>query len=69
MADQRRVTIGFEGGQVLALKLAQEQLDELRGALGGKGWHELQDADGAVVLDLDEVVYVRTDSDEHRVGF
>jgi hypothetical protein len=65
----RRVTIGFEGGQVLAVRCAGEQIDELRGKLAGGGWYELTAEDGVVTLDLSDVVYVRTETDEQRVGF
>ena len=67
----RRTAVGFEGGQVLGLRMPEDQLTTLRDALrgGGKGWHEVAAADGAVLIDLDEVVYLRVESDEHRVGF
>jgi hypothetical protein len=68
----RRAAIGFEGGQVLSLRISEEHLAELRQALaqgGDGGWREVEAADGAVVLDLDQVVYLRVESDEHRVGF
>ena len=43
----------------------------LRGALqeGRDRWHEIEGPDGAVLLDLGQVVYLRVESDEHRVGF
>lgn len=71
MAEPRpdRISIGFQGGQVLAVRVAPERADELRQALAGGGWHELAAEDGPVLLDLSQVVYVRADSDEHRVGF
>jgi len=68
----RRAAIGFQGGQVLALRIAEDHLTELRKALAegpNGGWREVEAADGAVVLDLDQVVYLRVESDEHRVGF
>jgi len=66
-----RVSIGFDGGQVLATKLEQQAVDALRKALqkDADGWHELAGEDGTVLLDLDEVVYLRTELDEPRVGF
>ena len=33
------------------------------------GWHEIDSEEGPVRLDLAQVVYVRSDSDELRVGF
>jgi len=67
----RRSSVGFQGGQVLSLRLPQEALDALRGALqeGRARWHEVDATDGAVVLDLGQVVYLRTESDDQRVGF
>jgi hypothetical protein len=68
----RRAAIGFQGGQVLSLRISEENLAELRQALAdgnGGGWSEVEAADGAVVLDLAQVVYLRVESDEHRVGF
>ena len=70
MAD-RRAAIGFQGGQVLSLRLADEKLHTLQQVLreGRERWHEVEAADGAVLVDLGQVVYLRVESDEHRVGF
>jgi hypothetical protein len=67
----RRTAIGFQGGQVLSLRIPEEDLTALREALTGSGdrWREVESADGAVLVDLQQVVYVRVESDEHRVGF
>jgi hypothetical protein len=67
----RRAAIGFQGGQVLSLRLDDERLRELRQVLaeGDGGWREVEATDGAVLLDLAQVVYLRVDSDEHRIGF
>jgi len=71
MDDERpqRVSIGFFGGQVLSARVAPAELSRLRDALGGEGWHELTAEDGTVALDLEKVVYVLVDHEEHRVGF
>jgi hypothetical protein len=69
MAGSRRVSVGFQGGQVLALRVSDDQLEALHKALGGGGWHELQTEDGPVRLDLAQVVYVRSEEDDARVGF
>ena len=69
MASLRQVSIGFHGGQVLALRVSEEQLQALQGALGGGGWHELQTEDGPVRLDLGQVVYLTSESEEPKVGF
>jgi hypothetical protein len=65
----RRVSVGFQGGQVLALRISDEQLKALHKALGSSGWHELETEDGPVRLDLAQVVYVRVEGDDSRVGF
>jgi hypothetical protein len=65
----RHIGIGFQGGQVLALRVTDEQLAVLKEALGRSGWHEVDSDEGPVRLDLSQVVYVRSESDELRVGF
>ena len=65
----RRVTVGFQGGQVLALRLTDEALKAFNVALGSVGWHELDSEDGPVRVDLAQIVYVGAESDELRVGF
>ena len=65
----QKVSIGFDGGQVLSARVAPDELSKLRTALGTNGWHELTAEDGTVALDLDSVVYVLVDHEEHRVGF
>ena len=65
----RRISIGFQGGQVLGLRVSDEQLAELKQQLAAGGWHELDSEEGPVRLDLAQVVYVRAESDELRVGF
>jgi hypothetical protein len=65
-----RASIGFAGGQVLAVRVPADALDGLSTALAAeRGWHELELEDGSVRLDLAQVAYVRVDSDEPRVGF
>jgi urease accessory protein UreE len=67
----RKIAIGFQGGQVLALRLPEGELTKLNGVLreGKERWHEVEAADGAVLVDVGQVVYLRVESDEHRVGF
>jgi hypothetical protein len=69
MAAARHISIGFQGGQVLVLRVGDEELKSLNRALGAEGWHELQSEEGPVRLDLAQVVYVRAESEELRVGF
>jgi hypothetical protein len=67
----RKAAVGFAGGQVLALRLSESQLTDLRATLkeGRERWSEVEAADGAVLVDVGQVVYLRVESDEHRVGF
>jgi hypothetical protein len=75
MADEeerpKRVDVGFSGGQVLSLRMS----DEAYGALtqevrsGSQGWHELEADDSNVSVNLGQVVYVRLDTEQQRVGF
>jgi hypothetical protein len=68
-AGTRRVTLGFHGGQVLALRVTDDQLKALNKALGGEGWHEIESDEGLVRVDLGRVVYVSAEGDDLRVGF
>jgi hypothetical protein len=68
----RRAAVGFKSGaQVLSLRLTDAALDSLRTALQQtrEGWVEVEATDGAVLVDLAEVAYLRVESGEHRVGF
>jgi hypothetical protein len=67
----RRTALGFQGGQVLSLRLSEEVLSSLRDTLkeGRERWMEVEAADGAVLVDIGQLVYLRVESDEHRVGF
>jgi hypothetical protein len=68
-SSSHRASIGFQGGQVLALRVSDEQLKALNRALGDGGWHEIDSEEGPVRVDLGQVVYVSAESDELRVGF
>jgi hypothetical protein len=68
----RRAALGFNGsGQVLSLRVGDDQLAALRKALqdGKDRWYEVEATDGAVLVDLGQVSYLRVESGEHRVGF
>jgi hypothetical protein len=65
-----RVEIGFSGGQVVAVRISDEKLKDLRKALDrADGWSDIETEDGTVALDLREVVFVRGAPGEHRIGF
>jgi len=70
MADADVVEVGFSGGQVIVIRLAAAKLKELRKALEKpQGWTDVETATGIVSLDLEQVVFVRTDAPEQTVGF
>jgi hypothetical protein len=72
MAEGRRADVGFQGGQVLSVRVSQEAYDGLHKALGderSQRWHELQTQDSDIAIDLSQVVYVRVETEEQRVGF
>jgi hypothetical protein len=68
----RRIDIGFKGGQVLPCRVKQEAWDGLRKALSDSSserWYELETQDSQVSIDLAQVVYVRLDTEDQKVGF
>ncbi len=76
MADSddtpRRVDVGFAGGQELSVRLRKQAYESLIKALeDGKAerWHDLKTEDSDIAVDLAQVVYVRLDTEQHRVGF
>jgi hypothetical protein len=72
MADKpRRVALGFHAGGALSLRLAEDRLKELQQLLtsGTEGFREIQAEDGAVLVNLGQVIYLRVESDEQRIGF
>ena len=71
MSDKRaKVDVGFVGGQVLALRLDKAVFDDLRKAVeGDRRFYDLDAGDSDVTLDLSQVVYLRVETEDHRVGF
>ncbi len=65
----RRISVGFQGGQVLALRITEKELERLNAALGEGGWHEVESEDGPVRVYLGQIVYISAESAEPRVGF
>ena len=68
----RRIDIGFQGGLVLSVRVIKDALDAFRKALSDSGsdrWFELKTQDSDVHIDLSQVVYVRLDTEDARVGF
>jgi hypothetical protein len=69
MADAQKVEIGFEGGQVIAVRLGAEELKELRKQVEKGGWRDVKTEDGELALYLGKVSFIRIDSGATRVGF
>lgn len=77
MADLKRISIGFGGGQVTALRLSEDQLDGLRKALASTdklsseaaSWYELEAEDGSVSLDLRQIAFVKVEGGAATIGF
>ena len=67
----KRVALGFHAGGALALRMAPDKLDELRRLLsaGETGFREIEASDGPVLVNLGQVIYLRIESDEQRIGF
>lgn len=65
-----RVEIGFSGGQVVAVRMSDEKVQDLRKKLDrADGWTDIETEDGTIALDLRQVVFVRGAPGEHRIGF
>jgi hypothetical protein len=65
----QRISIGFQASPPIALRVSDEELAKLEGALGGDGWHLVEGEDGTLRMNLATVLWVRVDHEEHRVGF
>lgn len=67
-----RTDIGFQGGQVLSLRTADDAYRKLVDALADDGaarWHTLELDDEQMQLDLSQIVYVRRETGNRAVGF
>jgi len=69
MAEAQKVEIGFEGGQVVAARLREDELKTLRKQVEKGGWHDIETEDGVLSVYVGKVAFLRIDSGEHRVGF
>jgi hypothetical protein len=75
--EMKRIEIGFGGGQVMSARLESRHLDALRQALASTdklaseaaSWYDLESEDGAISLDLRQVVFVRVAAAPHTIGF
>jgi hypothetical protein len=69
MADAQKVEIGFEGGQVVAVRLSDGELKNFRKQLDKGGWHDVETEDGVLTVYLGKVAFLRVASGDQRVGF
>ena len=70
MADaDRRVEMGFEGGLILVVRLADDEWAKLESALDGGGRVSLTGDDASYVVDASKVCYVKIETSVGRVGF
>jgi hypothetical protein len=72
MSDLRRLDVGFQGGQVLAVRIEVDAYEALVKALAddrAQRWHQLDTDDSQVQVDLSQVVYVQRESGDQKVGF
>ena len=76
MADDsskpRRVALGFHAGGALTLRLTADALSTLQDRLkagDAAGFVEVDSEDGPVLVNLAQVIYLRIESNESRIGF
>ncbi len=68
--QKQRIVIGFTGGQALNARVEPKAHEALLKALtGGEELFTLEGEDGTAVVRVSQVVYVRVERDEPRVGF
>jgi hypothetical protein len=67
----KRAALGFHAGGALSLRLSPESLESLRGLLksGETGFRDVEAEDGTVLVNLAQVMYLRVESDDQRIGF
>ena len=66
---QQRVTLGLQFTAPVGIKIDEADLKALLEALPTGEWHDVKVDDGTMRVNLSQVIYVKTDSDEPRVGF
>ena len=69
MADTQKVEIGFEGGQVVQVRLTGDELKELRKQVEKGGWHDIDTEDGTLAVYVGKVAFLSIDSGAQKVGF
>ena len=70
MTSAERVSIGFSSGQVVEVRIDDGKLKDLRKALEkGDGWLDIEAEEGAVAIDLSQVVFIRSATTPGKIGF
>lgn len=69
MAERQKVEIGFEGGQVVAVRLDEDELKALRKQVEKGGWHDVETEDGILSVYVGKVAFLRIASGQQTVGF
>jgi hypothetical protein len=69
MADTQKVEIGFEGGQVVAVRLDEDELKDLRKQVEKGGWHDIKTEDGTLSVYVGKIAFLRIDSGAQKIGF
>ena len=67
--DIQKVEIGFEGGQVVAVRLSEDELKDLRKQVEKGGWHDIKTEDGVLSVYVGKVAFLRIQSGAQQVGF
>jgi len=67
--EVQKVEIGFEGGQVVPVRIAEEELRNLRRQVEHGGWHDVETEDGMLSIYLGKVAFLRIAGADQRVGF
>jgi hypothetical protein len=67
--EVQKVEIGFEGGQVVPVRLDEGELRDLRKQVEKGGWYDVQTEDGVLSIYLGKVAFLRIASGDQRVGF
>ncbi len=65
----QRVTLGLQFTAPVPVKLEDSELDALLEALPQGDWYDVKVEDGTMRVNLSQVIYVKTDRDEQRIGF
>ncbi len=66
---QQRVTLGLQFTAPVPIKVDDAALDALLAALPKGEWHDVKVDDGTMRVNLGQVIYVKTEDEEQRIGF